>query len=74
MSSFPPVVGGDALVVDDQRYCQAPIGPFLHYCALIGPELHSDVTPALLCHKEPAQGTQTPLQGAFLAFHWFFMT
>ena len=36
----------------------------LHYCALIGRELHalkgpiigalSDATPALLCHKEPA--------------------
>ena len=28
----------------------------IHYCALIGPELHSDATPAPLCHKEPAQG------------------
>ena len=27
---------------------------------------------ALLCHKEPAQGTQSPLIGAFLAFRWFF--
>ena len=26
----------------------------------------------LLCHKEPAQDTQSPLLGAFLAFHWFF--
>ena len=25
---------------------------------------HSDATPALLCHKEPAQGTQSPLLGA----------
>ena len=48
-----------------------------HYCALIGRELHSDATPALLCHKEPAQGTQRKnelsLKGAFLAFWWFFM-
>ena len=34
---------------------------------------HSVATPALLCHKEPAQGTQSPLLGEFLAFHWFFM-
>ena len=40
----------------------------LHYCPLIGRELHSDATPALLCHKEPAQGTQSPLLGAFLPF------
>ena len=26
-----------------------------------------------LCHKEPAQGTQRPLLGAFLAFRWFFI-
>ena len=24
-------------------------------------------------HKEPAQGTQSPLLGAFLVFRWFFM-
>ena len=30
--------------------------------------VHSDATPALLCHKEPAQGTQSPLLGAFLPF------
>ena len=44
--------------------------------------VHSDASPALLCHKEPAQGTQSPLLGAlgrkpptrgFLAFRWFFM-
>ena len=29
--------------------------------------------PALFCHKEPAQDTQSPLLGAFLAFRWFFM-
>ena len=34
---------------------------------------HTDATPALLFHKEPAQGTQSPLLGAFLAFRWFFM-
>ena len=34
---------------------------------------HSVATPALLFNKEPAQGTQSPLLGAFLAFHWFFM-
>ena len=27
------------------------------YCALIGRELHSEAKPALLCYKEPAQGT-----------------
>ena len=41
--------------------------------SFIGPELHSVATTALLCHKEPAPGTKTPLLGAFLAFHWFFM-
>ena len=30
-------------------------------------------TPAFLCHKEPAQVTQSLLLGAFLAFRWFFM-
>ena len=30
--------------------------------------VHSDASPALLCHKEPAQGTQSPLLGAFLPF------
>ena len=34
---------------------------------------HCVATPALLCHKKPAQGTQSPLLGAFLAFRWFFM-
>ena len=29
--------------------------------------------PPLLCHKEPAPGTQSPLIGLFLAFCWFFM-
>ena len=42
----------------------------------------SDARPALLCHKEPAQGTQSPLlgvlgrntpRGVFLAIRWFFM-
>ena len=37
----------------------------LYYCALIGRELRSDATPAFLCPKEPAQGTQSPLLGAF---------
>ena len=32
------------------------------------------IEPALLCHKEPAQGTKSPLLGAFLTFHWFFIT
>ena len=42
----------------------------LHYCALIGRELHalkgpiigalSDATPALLCHKEPARASKAP--------------
>ena len=33
----------------------------LHYCALIGREVHSVVSPALLCHKEPAP--KSPLLG-----------
>ena len=32
------------------------------YCALIGWD-HRVASPALLCHKEPAQGTQSPLLG-----------
>ena len=28
----------------------------LHCCALIDRELHSDVTPALLCHKDLVRG------------------
>ena len=28
---------------------------------------------AVLCHKEPAHGTQSPLLGASLAFRCFFM-
>ena len=27
---------------------------------------HSDASPALLCHKEPAQGTHSPLLGTLL--------
>ena len=46
------------------------IGPeHSRYCALIGWD-HSNATPALLCHKEPDQGIQSPLLGAFLAFRW----
>ena len=71
------VEGGPAspAVALGERYSQAWLSlvKLLHYCALIGRELHSDATPALLCHKEPAQGTQSPLLGVFLAFHWFFM-
>ena len=33
--------------------------------ALIGRELHSGATPALLCHKEPAPRIQSSLLGAF---------
>ena len=29
--------------------------------------------PALLCHKDTAEGTQSPLLGAFLSFHCVFM-
>ncbi len=36
----------------------------LHYCLLIGQELHIDAMPALLCHKEPACRIQSPLLGA----------
>ena len=28
--------------------------------------------PALVCHKEPAQGTQN-LPGTFIVFRWFFV-
>ena len=34
---------------------------------------HSFALPALLCHIEPAQGTQSPLLRTFLAYCWFFM-
>ena len=29
--------------------------------------------PAVLCHKDTARGNQSPLRGAFLAFHRVFM-
>ena len=37
-----------------ERYSQAlfSLVQLRNYCALIGRELHSDATPALLCHKE----------------------
>ena len=38
----------------------------LHYCPLIGRELHSVASPALLCHKEPAQGNGAPYNRFFL--------
>ena len=38
------------------------------YCVLIGA-----ATPALLCHKDTAQGTQSPLLGPFLAFRCVYM-
>ena len=52
--------------------------------ALIGREVHSVATPALLCHKEPARRIQSPhwgalerkippLGGILLAPRWFFM-
>ena len=52
------------------RYIQALLSlvQCLQYCALIGRKLFSDATPALICHKEPAQGTQSPLLGTFLFF------
>ena len=31
---------------------------------------HSVATPALLCQKDTAQGTQSPLLGAILDFRW----
>ena len=34
---------------------------------------HSFALPALLCHKEPAQGTQSPLLGEDFALRWFIM-
>ena len=69
--------------------CPGQCGPlsFVEECrgsALIGRELHSVATPALLCHKEPAHRIQSPLLGALerkipplggilLAPRWFFM-
>ena len=53
--------------MNEAEWCTL-IGPDLsNYCALIGSD-HSVATPALLCHKEPFQGIQSPLLGAFLAF------
>ena len=49
------------LVVASKVLALLSLVQLLLYCALIGRELHSDATPALLCHKEPAQGTQSPL-------------
>ena len=43
------------------------------HCDLIGWDHIIDATPALLCHKEPAQGTQSPLLGALIAFRWIVM-
>ena len=42
--------------VPRSKYIQALLSlvELLNYCALIGRELHSDASPALLCHKEPA--------------------
>ena len=40
------------------------------HCALIGWD-HGVATPAFLCHKDTAQGTQSSLLGAILAFHCF---
>ena len=34
---------------------------------------HHVATPALLCHKQPAQVTQSPLLWALGALSWFFM-
>ena len=34
---------------------------------------HSVATPALLCHKDTAQGTQISLLGVLLAFRWFYV-
>ena len=77
----PAVHGADdglpedlVVAVPGARYVQALLSlvELLHYCALIGRELHSDATPAFLCHKELAQGTQSPQLGAFLVFRWFF--
>ena len=49
------------------------IGPDLsRYCALIGWD--HDATPALLCHVDTAQGTQSSLIGEFLAFHCVFLS
>ena len=77
-------------VIAEMRWGEGEIYPgfslveLLHYCSLIGGELHSDATPALLCHKEPARRIQSPLLGALerkipplggilLAPRWFFM-
>ena len=75
-SKFPRHPLSDLILLSlAQRYIQPllPLVELLHYGPLIGREVQSFAPPALLCHKEPAHGTQSPLLGAFLAFHWFFM-
>ena len=58
------------LVVASKVQALLPLVQLLHYCALIGRELYSDATLRdLLCHKEPAQGIQSPL----LVFRLLFM-
>ena len=44
----------------------------LHYCALIGREDHSVGIPVLLCHKEPAQDSQSHPPGNFLPFVFLY--
>ena len=51
-------------------YIQPGLCSPLHYCALIGRELNSVATPALLCHEEPVQCTHL---GVFFAFRWYFI-
>ena len=52
--------GRDDVCADLDGYPGFSLVDLLHYCALIGLEPHSDATPALLCHKEPAKGKKYP--------------
>ena len=52
------LTGGEDDLVD--IYPGLSLVELLHYCPLIGRELHSVATPALLCHKEPARASKAP--------------
>ena len=58
-----PDLPGEGVRPDD-IYPGLSLVELLHYCSLIGRELQSVATPALLCHKEPARRIQSPLLGA----------
>ena len=62
-----PLGGGDSSpLLAERNLRQVRLGLFQIVIKWVA---HSVATPALLCNKEPAQGTQSPLLGAFLAYH-----